>query len=120
MRWCAFNPNWRSTPVSEKAVKIITVENVHASIWRNEGGAQGIYHTASFSKSYIKDDVRHFTTSFGGFDLAHLITVASMSIAWMWTENRKRNRKTTSKKKSTRRKANRQSASDAPEPPPPI
>lgn len=102
--------------MSEKAVKIFTVENCHASIWKNEGGASGIYHTASFSKSYEVDGETHYTTSFGGFDLSRLITVASMAITWMWTENRNRNRKKTGSKKSQSRRAN---GKQKPPPPPP-
>jgi len=102
--------------MSEKAIKIFTVENVHASIWKNEGGTNGTYNTASFSKSYEVDGETHYTTSFGGFDLSRLITVASMAITWMWTENRKRNRKTT----GTTRKTSRGNGNQKPAPPPPI
>ena len=41
--------------MANKPVKIITVENCHAAIWKNEGGEHGIYHTASFSKSFDDD-----------------------------------------------------------------
>ncbi len=102
--------------MSEKAAKIITVENVHVSIWKNEGGPTGIYHTASFSKSYEVDGETHYTTSFGGFDLSRLVTAAGMAITWMWTENRKRNRKNTGSRKSRSSQGN---GEQKPPPPPP-
>jgi len=47
------------------------------AIWKNEGGADGVFYTATFNRSYKSDDGWKQTQSFGLFDLVDLIWCAS-------------------------------------------
>ena len=51
---------------------------VGCAVWKNKGGEDSVYYTATFNRSYKPkgEDGYKQTQSFGGFDLMHLVWCA--------------------------------------------
>ena len=86
----------------------ISEDNIHAAIWKNEGGGNSHYFTVSLSKSYESDGKTKYTSSFGHFDLIRVARLSLMATEWIAGENQKRNKKKTSSHKRRPGKQERQ------------
>ena len=91
--------------------RIFTVADCHATVWKNNGGAKGSFHTISVSRSYKNAaDQTKYTTSFGGMDIANMVSASMNALVWIWDQNRERN-KTERDEKDRRRSRSKRGGS---------
>ena len=69
-------------------VHVIKEEKCQAAIWKNTRSDNDThYYTVSFQRRYKgTGDETKYTSSFGLYDIPHLVVLAGKSMTWVWKQ----------------------------------